>query len=155
MDKLNYFIQFLIDHRLDERVNIFKKMKYGYRFYHIEFSIDEDPNPKKTNTNHYLQFRDCVEIIFDNRNKCIEFVSGNEYSPIVIESEEMVQKWSEIIEEIVSENIEEKACDLIEKSISQCFNKNLHRELQMKKILTTNEPLQPRRNRKNKQSKGN
>jgi len=75
-----------------------------------------------------------MSITFDNRNKCIEIDGGNEDYPIIIEDQNLLEKWSNILEEIVNENIEKRIVNIFEKTLEECYNKNLHRELQMKKI---------------------
>jgi hypothetical protein len=132
MKKIDKFLEFFIDHIDDPRISVYKKMKYGHRYYYISFIIDEDPSLR--NNSGMFGYRENLEIVFDNRNCCIE-VYGGESNTIIIEDMELLNKWSNIIEGIVSENIEDKVVDIFEKSFSNCFNKNLHRELQMKKIL--------------------
>ena len=133
MKKIDKFLEFFLDHIDDPRISIYKKMKYGHRYYYITFIIDEDPSIRG-NSSGMFQYRENLEIVFDNRNGCIE-VYGGESNTLIIEDLELLQKWSNIIEGVVSEKLEEKVIDVFEKSLSDCFNKNLHRELQMKKIL--------------------
>lgn len=135
MEKVDNFLEFFINHLDDERVTVYKKMKYGYRYYHINFIIDSD---EKFQTYRY---RDSMEIIFDNRNGCIEIHGGEEAYPIVIEDKDLLEKWSNIIEEITTKDLEERVIDIFEKSLSGCYNKDMYRELQMKKIFKEDESL--------------
>ena len=135
MKKVDNFLEFFINHLDDERVTVYKKMKYGYRYYHINFIIDSD---EKFQTYRY---RDSMEIIFDNRNGCIEIHGGEESHPIVIEDKDLLEKWSNIIEEITTKDLEERVIDIFEKSLSGCYNKDMYRELQMKKIFKEDESL--------------
>ena len=74
---LDNMIQFLMDHiDRDDRISVIKKMKYGFRHYHLILSIDEENTNLNSNQNHY-HFRESLEINFDNRNKCIEIMSYN------------------------------------------------------------------------------
>ena len=84
MKKLDKLLDFLMDNLNDDRISVFKKMKYGFRYYYISLYIDEDPN-QKSNHNYGFRYRDNLEITFDNRNECIEFFGGNEDHPIIIE----------------------------------------------------------------------
>ncbi len=140
MQKIDKFLEFFLEHLDDERITVYKKLKYGYRYYHLNFHIDEDPNQNTAN-NSYFKYRDSMEIIFDNRNSCIEIIGGDESVPLIIEDKELLEKWSNILEDIVSNKLEERIIDVFEKSLSECFNKNLHRELQMKKIFKQDESL--------------
>lgn len=130
MDKFDELLQFLIDNKNDNRISIFKRMKYGYRYYHISFSIDTDPINKPVP----FDIERSMNIIFDNRNKCVEIEGRGEYA-IIIEDLQLLEKWSTILEDILNENVEKRVVDIFTKTIESCYNKNLHRELQMKKIL--------------------
>ena len=131
---LDNMIQFLMDHiDRDDRISVIKKMKYGFRHYHLILSIDEENTNLNSNQNHY-HFRESLEINFDNRNKCIEIMSYNEDS-MIIEDNELLEKWNEVLENYINKNIDDKIKDAFEKSLIKCHNKSLHREYQMKKIL--------------------
>lgn len=140
MQKIDKFLEFFLDHLEDPRFSVHKRMKYGHRYYYISFIIDEDPI-RQSNSNGVFSFRDNMEIIFDNRNLCIEVHGGDESHPIIIEDLELLKKWSNIIEEIVSKNLEQRVIDVFEKTLNECYNKNLHRELQMKKLFKEDESL--------------
>ena len=134
MEKVNSLLEFLLENIEDKRFSVYKKYKYGFKNYYLNFYVDEDPVTKQTQQNIY-QFRDGLEIVFDNRNKCIEIYGGSEEHPMIVEDEVLLEKWSNILEEIVSRNLEERIVDIFEKTLSTCYNKNLYRELQMKKLL--------------------
>jgi len=141
MGKLDKFLEFFLEHVDDERISVFKRMKYGYRYYYISFYIDEDPNQSNQNQSYGFKYRENLEIIFDNRNECIEISGGDEDHPLIIEDKELLKKWSSILEEVVNKNLENRVTNIFEKSLNDCYNKNLHRELQMKKIFKEDEPI--------------
>jgi hypothetical protein len=141
MQKIDKFLEFFLEHMDDERITVYKKLKYGYRYYHLNFQIDEDPNQANANNNTYFRYRESMEIIFDNRNSCIEIIGGDESYPLIIEDKELLEKWSNTLEDIVSNNLEERVVEVLEKSLNECYNKNLHRELQMKKIFKEDESI--------------
>ncbi len=131
---LNKMIEFFMEHiDNDDRISLIKKMKYGFRQYHLCLSIDENTTTQNNNQTHY-HFRESLEINFDNRNKCIEIVSYTEDS-LIIEDVELLEKWCEVFEEYINKNIENKIKHTFEESLMKCYNKSLHREYQMKKIL--------------------
>lgn len=138
MEKLDKFLQFFIDNIDDKRISISKKMKYGFRYYYITFMVDEDPVKQ---SNQIYQYRENMEVTFDNRNGCIEIFGGDEGYPLIVEDKELLDKWSHKLEEIVSHNLENRVIDIFEKTLSECYNKNLYRELQMKKIFKEDESL--------------
>ena len=143
MKEIDEFLEFLLEHDYDSRVNIQKKMKYGHRFYQISFNIDE-PTEDKTiggNSNKYYRMSDSLEIIIDNRNECIELVYEHGSSNIIIEDKNMIDKWNVRLEEYINKDISEKTKSVIENTLSSCYNKNLYREYQMKKILPDNESI--------------
>lgn len=137
LEKLDSLIEFLVQNIGDDRINLSKKIKYGFRFYFLSLEIDIDPNSKS----HSYHYRDQMELIFDNRNECIEVYGTNDTNPIVVEDKELLNKWSSKFEDMLNTNIEKKVVDIFEKSIGECFNKNLYRELQMKKIINDDESL--------------
>lgn len=140
MEKFDKFLQFFLDNIEDKRISVSKKMKYGFRYYYINFIVDEDPTIKNQHNSLY-QYRDNMEIIFDNRNKCIEVFGGDENYPLIVEEPILLEKWSNILEEIVSENLEDRVINIFEKTLNECYNKNLYRELQMKKLFKEDERL--------------
>lgn len=42
MNELDKFLIFLMENTDDDRINIWKKMKYGYRHYYISLHIDQE-----------------------------------------------------------------------------------------------------------------
>lgn len=127
MNEIDEFLAFLLEHEHDKRINIKKTMKYGHRFYQISFSIDEETGDKR--------YGDSLEIIIDNRNECIEILYDGGRSNIIIEDKTMIDKWNDILEDYVNKDLSEKTKSVIKKTLSSCYNKNLYREYQMKKIL--------------------
>jgi uncharacterized membrane protein YfhO len=144
MNEIDEFLQFLLENESDERISFSKKMKYGYRYYYVNFNIDE--KPEDNNKNQSYGFRgyrisDSVEIVIDNRNQCVEILYDNGTENIILEDNHLLNKWSEILEEYINKDISKKTKDVIENSLSSCYNKNLYRTYQMKKILPDNESL--------------
>lgn len=139
MEKIDKFLQFFIENLDDKRISVYKKMKYGHRYYYINFLVDDDPNQNTKNS--IYQYRDNMEIVFDNRNLCIEVYGGDENNTLIIEDRSLLEKWSNILEEITSKNLEEKVINIFEKTLNECYNKNLYRELQMKKLFKEDERL--------------
>ena len=144
MKEIDEFLQFLLDHESDERISFTKKMKYGYRYYYVNFNIDEKPEEETKNQSYSLRgyrITDSIEIVIDNRNSCVEMIYENGSENIIIEDKDLLDKWSNILEEYINKDINTKAKDVIESALSSCYNKNLHRTYQMKKILPDNESL--------------
>jgi hypothetical protein len=127
MKEIDEFLHFLMENESDRRIKFSKKMKYGYRYYYITFNIDDEPD-----TNHIFKITESIDIIVDNRNKYIELVYDHHSSSIIIEDDSLVDKWSQTLEEYINKDISVKITNLIEKSLSSCYEKNLYR---MKKIL--------------------
>lgn len=135
MVELDKFIDFLVEHRKDDRISITKKMKYGFRYFYITLSIDEEPKTDKSNLiSPSWRFSDSLEIVVDNRNVCIEVIYNNGSSNIIIEDESIVSKWSDQLDKLLNSNLQERLHDVFESTLSSCYNKNLHREYQMRKI---------------------
>lgn len=145
MKEIDEFLSFLLEHESDSRISISKKMKYGYRYYYVNFSIDEkleeDDNQTIKQKLRMYRISDSVEIVIDNRNGCIEMIYDSGMENIIIEDKNLLDKWSNIIEEYINKDISEKVKNVIETSLSECYEKNLYREYQMKKILPDNESI--------------
>lgn len=143
MKEIDEFLHFLLEHESDDRISFSKKMKYGCRYYYISFNIDEKPEEESKNQSfgslRGYRISDSVEIIIDNRNCCIEMIYDNGMENIIIEDKKLVDKWSYNLEEYINKDVDSKAKDVIEKTLSSCYNKNLHRTYQMKKILPDND----------------
>jgi hypothetical protein len=131
MGKLDDFIKFLFE-RLDGiNISANKKVKYGHRYYYLVARL-EIGNTGKVTPFGGLDYSS-ISIVIDNRNKCIEmFSNSGEYT---IESEYLVNKWSEILEKYISDNIEEDIDSIITDFLSSTKDKYLLREFQMEKIL--------------------
>ena len=139
MQKIDKFLEFFIENLDDKRISVYKKMKYGHRYYYINFLVDDDPN--QNSKNGIYQYRDNMEIVFDNRNLCIEVYGGDENNTLIIEDKNLLEKWSSILEEISSKNLEDRVINIFEKTLNECYNKNLYRELQMKKLFKEDESI--------------
>lgn len=140
MEKIDKFLEFFLDNIDDKRISVSKKMKYGHRYYYINFMVDEDPTIQN-NQNSIYQYRDNMEIIFDNRNECIEIYGGDENNTLIVEDKLLLEKWSKILEEVVNKDLENRVVNIFEKTLNECYNKNLYRELQMKKLFKEDESL--------------
>jgi hypothetical protein len=134
-ENLDEYIQFLMSNLdKDNRINLNKKMKYGFRHYYLTLTIDEENQNQNQASIHSYSFRENLEIFFDNRNKCIEVNSFTEDS-IIVENEDLLNKWNPILEEHINREVDSKIKKCFEESLMKCSNKSLHREYQMKKIL--------------------
>ncbi len=132
MEEIDEILNFLLKNKSDDRISIYKKMKYGYRHYHIDFEIDEE---NRTSKSYYT---DHISIEIDNRNNCITMSSPyieNKTSSILLENKDLVDKWSSILEEEIDKNLSSNIKNIFEKSLSSCFRKDIYRSYQMRKIL--------------------
>lgn len=129
LDKLDKFLSFLIENKENDSIEVTKKMELGHRFYYIYVNI----NMEEDNDNNSSYFRDRLVITIDNRNSCVVLEFDYSDGGILIESEEMVKKWSEIIERNLSENMENRIEALIDKTING-LSFDLNREFKLKKI---------------------
>jgi hypothetical protein len=133
MDKIDKFIQFLFERIDDDAISVSKKMKYGHRYYYLYLNLDSEEDNR-----FGINITSSMSIIIDNRNKCIEVNSINE---LVIESEELVSKWSDIFEEYISSNLDENIQDAINMTLSNAKDKSLLREYQMEKIFKKDDTI--------------
>lgn len=129
MIEIDNFLNFILEHKEDEKIDIIKKKKFGYRLFTVTLSIDSEEIIRNSHV-----FTDALEIIVDERNKCFEILYNHGSDNFIVENEELVAKWSNKLDQILNENISTKILDVFEKSLNACNNKNLHREYQMRKI---------------------
>lgn len=125
MKELEKFIEFLVHHRNDDRIKIYRKMKYGYKYFYIDYLSESDSS---------VYYRPSLSIVIDNRNKCIEVSSNNEES-IIIEDNNLIDYWSSKLDKMLSDEVDGKIKSIIEKTLISSDNKDLHREYLMKKII--------------------
>jgi len=92
MVDLDKFLTFVFDHINDDRFELSKKIKYGFRHYYIYINLKFPDDATNTNFNSKQ-----LTIIVDNRNMCIEI--GQWEDLLVFEDIELVKKWSDILEE--------------------------------------------------------
>ena len=139
MEELNNFLHFILENADDKRINISKKMKYGFQHFYITFNIDQlDKDGKYSNINSIF-YRNSLSIVIDNRNKCIDIESEIDENSMVIEDEEFVNKWSITLDEFVNRNIDQRISNIIDITLFSCEDKNLHRDYKMKKIFKDDE----------------
>lgn len=133
IEEIDEFIAFLMKHKDDERVTIQKDIKYGHRNYWLSFDIDSEP--KSVTNNHWGTISGRMSIHFDTRNEAIVFSSDHtDVSQITIEDKDLLKKWCDIIEEYIGSNLKSDFRQMVEQTLSSCYNKNIHREWKMKKI---------------------
>jgi hypothetical protein len=132
-NEIDEFITFLMNQKDDERITIIKDIKYGHKNYWINFDIDSEPNTKTNN--HWGSISGRLSIHFDKRNEAIFFSSDHtDVSQIAIEDKELLNKWCDILEEYISSKLKSNFREMVEQTLSSCYNKNIHREWKMKKI---------------------
>jgi hypothetical protein len=135
MNELDLFLTHLFSNIESEDITLSKKMKYGYRHYYLNVKVEEE-NQKDTNSNntsglHFVGSTDFA-IVIDNRNKCIDVFSNMDN--IVVEDTELVEKWTNIFEEYIQDNLEKTVGDLINNTFTNTNQKGLLRGYKLKKI---------------------
>ena len=122
-ENLDEYIQFLMKNiDKDNRINLNKKMKYGFRHYYLTLTIDEENKNQNQGAIHSYSFRESLEIFFTEDS-------------IIVENVDLLNKWNPILEEYINREVDSKIKKCFEESLMKCSNKSLHREYQMKKIL--------------------
>lgn len=139
MEEVDKILEFLFENTEDDRVSIWKKMKYGFRHYYISLYIDSPPDENGKVSRNFGQYSTRLLITIDNRNNCVEM--EYEDNNIVIEGPEMVGKWTNRFEDYINNSIKEDINIMLETALSDCYRKDLHREYKMKKIFKDDEPI--------------
>jgi hypothetical protein len=133
MNELDNFLTHLFANIDNEAICLSKKMKYGYRHYYLNVNVEKEEKEDKNSINSgiYLSGGDFT-IVIDNRNKCIDIFSNMD--TIVVEDTELVEKWTNIFEEYIQDNLEKTVEDLINSVFSNSTQKNLLRDYKLKKM---------------------
>lgn len=128
MKEIEIFLDFIYDNIEDPRFDITKKMKYGCRYYYIDISISKSGNSGK-------EFISNLNICIDNRNNVVEFDFN--YDKILYESEELVKKWSSILEEIYSKRMSDDMTSMITSFLSNADDrdKDLWRQWKINRLI--------------------
>lgn len=136
MNELDLFLTHLFCNIENEDITLSKKMKYGYRNYYLNVNVEkevEQDNNSVNNSGIYLSgFNGDFSIVIDNRNKCIDIFSN--FDNLTIESEDLVNKWTEIFEEYIKNGLEKEVGNLINNVFSNSTQKNLLRDYKLKKM---------------------
>ncbi len=129
MSDLDGFISFLFKNISDSRVTFTKRMKYGYRYYHISLEVsrsDKDTNGHRDRKNFM--------IVIDNRNQCIEL--GEWEDTLIVEDHDLVKKWSDIFEDYYQQSLNESLYKSVEDFLSNTGpnDKDFWRQWSMDKL---------------------
>ena len=133
MKELDNFLTHLFCNIESEDITLSKKMKYGYRHYYLNVKV-EDESEKDTTLNNIsgLHLSTDFAIVIDNRNKCIDIFSNMDN--IVVEDTELVEKWTNIFEKYIQDNLEKTVGDLINNTFTNTNQKGLLRGYKLKKM---------------------
>ena len=136
MNELDNFLTHLFSNIESEDIALSKKMKYGYRHYYLNVKVEQEEEKDTTSNNnapgfHFTGGSDFT-IVIDNRNKCIDVFSNMD--TIVVEDIILVEKWTNIFEEYIQDNLEKTVEDLINNTFTNTSQKGLLRGYKLKKM---------------------
>jgi hypothetical protein len=130
MNELDLFLTHLFCNIDDEDITLSKKMKYGYRHYYLNVKVEQE-NEKDDTNGFYLGVSDFT-IVIDNRNKCIDVFSNMD--SIVVEDTILVEKWTNIFEKYIQDNLEKTIVNLINNTFTNTNQRSLLRDYKLKKM---------------------
>jgi hypothetical protein len=134
MNEIDEFLTFLYDNIEDERIEVSKKMRYGFRHFGINLYLENKTEPDTSYNNTTGQITDntynSIQILIDCRNNCIEL--NVNMDDVLIEDIELTQKWADLLEEYLNKKLENKVSTLINNGLSKT---DLLREYKLKKII--------------------
>jgi len=131
MNELDSFLTHLFNNIESEDISLLKKMKYGYRHYYLNIKVEQEEETEISFSKNGLYISDFT-IVIDNRNKCIDIFSNMD--TIVVEDTELVEKWTNIFEEYIQDNLEKTVGDLINNTFTNTNQKGLLRGYKLKKM---------------------
>ena len=140
MNEIDEFLTFLYDNIEDERIEVSKKMKYGFRHFGINLYL-ENKEPDTIINSSTGQITEnssynSIQILIDCRNNCIELNVNMDEA--VIEDVELTLKWADLLEEYLNNKLENKVSTLINNGLSKT---DLLREYKLKKIIKEDESI--------------
>ena len=140
MNEIDEFLTFLYDNIEDERIEVSKKMKYGFRHFGINLYLENKEPEFTTNgsTGQILSDNsyNSIQVLIDCRNNCIEL--NVNMDDVVIEDAELTLKWADLLEEYLNNKLENKVSTLINNGLSKT---DLLREYKLKKIIKEDESI--------------
>jgi hypothetical protein len=131
MNELDLFLTHLFTNIDNKDIILSKKMKYGYRHYYLNIKVEQQEETEISFSKNGLYISDFT-IVIDNRNKCIDIFSNMDN--IVVEDTELVEKWTNIFEEYIQDNLEKTVGDLINNTFTNTNQKGLLRGYKLKKM---------------------
>ena len=140
MNEIDEFLTFLYENIEDKRIEVSKKMKYGFRHFGIDLYLENKESDTIINSSTGQILTDSsynsIRILIDCRNDCIE-VNVN-MDDVVIEDIDLTQKWADLLEEYLNNKLENKVSTLINNGLSKT---DLLREYKLKKIIKEDESI--------------
>lgn len=140
MNEIDEFLTFLYENIEDERIEVSKKMKYGFRHFGINLYLENKTESDVTYNGSTGQITDnsynSIQILIDCRNNCIEL--NVNMDDVLIEDIDLTQKWADLLEEYLNKKLENKVSTLINNGLSKT---DLLREYKLKKIIKEDESI--------------
>ena len=141
MNEIDEFLTFLYDNIEDERIEVSKKMKYGFRHFGINLYLEnkEPDTIINSSTGQILTENssyNSIQILIDCINNCIEL--NVNMDDVVIEDIDLTQKWADLFEEYLNNKLENRVSTLINNGLSKT---DLLREYKLKKIIKEDESV--------------
>jgi len=135
MNEIDEFLTFLYENIEDERIEVSKKMKYGFRHFGINLYLENKESDTIINSSTGQILTDnssynSIQILIDCRNNCIEL--NVNMDDVVIEDIDLTQKWADLLEEYLNNKLENKVSTLINNGLSKT---DLLRDYKLKKII--------------------
>lgn len=140
MNEIDEFLTFLYENIEDERIEVSKKMKYGFRHFGIDLYLENKESDTIINSSTGQILTDSsynsIRILIDCRNNCIEL--NVNMDDVVIEDTDLTQKWADLFEEYLNNKLDSKVSTLINNGLSKT---DLLREYKLKKIIKEDESI--------------
>ena len=140
MNEIDEFLTFLYENIEDKRIEVSKKMKYGFRHFGIDLYLENKESDTIINSSTGQILTDSsynsIRILIDCRNNCIEL--NVKMDDVVIEDIDLTQKWADLLEEYLNNKLENKVSTLINNGLSKT---DLLREYKLKKIIKEDESI--------------
>lgn len=133
MNEIDSFLTYLFKDIDAEYIHLFKRIRNGNKYYHLNISTEEEFIGKGINS-----YSD-ISIVIDVNGHCIELNSSADLQVVTIENKELVDKWICIFENHLSKNLDQDVLSLLSTSLQSNKNKSILRDYKLNKF--NDEPI--------------
>lgn len=137
MNEIDKFLQFLFKHIDDDRIKISKELNFGVRVYNLNLTLEQEQNENQ----NFTTYNELIISIDSEHHSITMYNTYYDNTTTTVESKFLAEKWSNIFEKYLDDNIEKDVKKVINKTMTNVKDKDLFRDYQMEKIFKDDESV--------------